>query len=247
MQGTDKAWELWGRLDPYYGVVTDDKFKRANLNGNREEFFASGEEYVRDLIAKMRNSFGTPPFRRALDFGCGVGRLTIPLANRFSEVVGVDVSESMIAEAQLNCSQFNVSNISFVKSDDKLSGLSGSFDFINSYVVLQHISRPRGMKFIERLLGMLSVGAVAMLHVSLERRLSPKGAAKYFAKHHLPGARLVFNILRGERLARPSMKMSEYSLVNVIELFGKCGIPDVIVTLENYGDVLSARIMGRRN
>jgi SAM-dependent methyltransferase len=40
------------------------------------------------------------PRRRALDFGCGAGRLTQPLADRFDHAVGVDIAPSMIARAK---------------------------------------------------------------------------------------------------------------------------------------------------
>jgi len=246
VQDTDRAWELWGQLDPYYGVLTDNKFSRENLSNTRQEFFASGEQYVSELLAKTQAVCGALSFNRALDFGCGVGRLVIPFSKRFGEVVGVDISESMIAEAKKNCVEFAASNISFVRSDDELSNVTGTFDFINSYVVLQHIPRSRGILIIEQLLKHLSVGGVAMLHVSLERRLSPGDTLRYFAKHYLPGARLAYNLLSGQKLARPSMAMSEYSLLGTIELFAQYGIHDVTVTLENYGQVVSARLMGRR-
>ena len=246
MQDTDRAWELWGQLDPYYGVLTDNKFRRENLTNTRQEFFASGDLYVSELLAKAQASCGQLSFHRALDFGCGVGRLVIPFSKRFGEVVGVDISESMMAEARRNCAEFNASNISFVRSDDDLSNVTGTFDFINSYVVLQHIPRARGSIIIEQLLKRLNIGGVAMLHISLERRLSPGDTLRYFAKHYLPGTRLIYNLLSGQKLARPSMAMSEYSLLGTIELFAQYGLHDVMVTLENYGRVMSARLMGRR-
>ena len=54
----------------------------------------------------------------ALDFGCGVGRLVIPLAKISTSAVGIDVSESMLAEARKNCELNSVHNIDLVKSDD---------------------------------------------------------------------------------------------------------------------------------
>jgi len=41
-----------------------------------------------------------PSGGRALDFGCGLGRLTQPLAERFDEAVGVDIAASMIEGAR---------------------------------------------------------------------------------------------------------------------------------------------------
>jgi len=36
---------------------------------------------------------------RALDFGCGAARLVIPLAKRFEEVVGIDISPSTMSSS----------------------------------------------------------------------------------------------------------------------------------------------------
>ncbi len=80
---------------------------------------------------------------RALDFGCGVGRLVIPLSKIAESVTGVDVSESMLNEAISNCDNQNVNNANFIKADDNLSMLSGKYDFIHSYIVFQHIPTKR--------------------------------------------------------------------------------------------------------
>ena len=246
MSGTDKAWELWGQLDPYYGVVTDDRFKRGHSDDMRRQFFDSGEQYVSDVLASAQRRFGATSHRRALDFGSGVGRLAIPFSKRFSTVVGVDISDAMIAEAKRNCDEFNVTNVSFVKSDDQLSRLDGTFDFINSYVVLQHIPVSRGMRLVDCLLARLEVGGIAMLHFSFERRLSRFVAFKYFMKHYVPGARFLYNLSRNQPANRPSMEMNEYSMVKVVEAFNRNGVSEVNVSLETFDDVVCARLMGQR-
>jgi 2-polyprenyl-3-methyl-5-hydroxy-6-metoxy-1,4-benzoquinol methylase len=80
---TDRDWEKFGKNDPYFGVISDDKFKMSNLaDENKEEFFKSGADYIDDVLSKIKLHID-PFFRpnKALDFGCGVGRLVIPLAN----------------------------------------------------------------------------------------------------------------------------------------------------------------------
>src|SRR5277367_1629330 len=99
---TDHEWEEWGRRDPYFGVLTHPRFRRANLTeAAKSEFFESGRlhvEYVMQVVRKHIDADFTP--KRALDFGCGVGRILIPLAQVTQEVVGVDVSPSMLHEAK---------------------------------------------------------------------------------------------------------------------------------------------------
>src|SRR5919199_4349534 len=102
MLSTDKAWEKFVREDPYFGVLADEKFTREQLEQNRDEFFASGEGAVMLMIERFERHFGPLRRERALDHGCGVGRLSLALARRFEQVVALDVSPSMLAEARPN-------------------------------------------------------------------------------------------------------------------------------------------------
>ena len=92
----DRDWETIGATDPYYGVLTDSRYRRGELDEEAlREFFRSGEQHV-DLIADIvRRVFGVQLCDgRALDVGCGVGRVVLALAPRFRSVTGVDVSRS---------------------------------------------------------------------------------------------------------------------------------------------------------
>src|ERR1700676_785645 len=120
---TDIAWEEWGHRDPYFGVITDPKFRRSEINEqNKREFFQSGESHVHGILATIRKHV-EPEFapRTVLDFGCGVGRVLIPFARITDEVVGLDVSPSMLLEARRNCDEHQLRNVSLLASDDSLS------------------------------------------------------------------------------------------------------------------------------
>jgi SAM-dependent methyltransferase len=70
------------------------------------EFFATGEQEIAGMIAGLEEQGLMPPAGRALDFGCGLGRLTRALSRRFDEVVGVDASPTMIkarSSSMLTC------------------------------------------------------------------------------------------------------------------------------------------------
>src|ERR1700688_2329023 len=91
---TDQAWEEWGRRDPYFGVVTDPRFRRSNITDDmKQEFFESGATHVRNLLETIRKHIA-PDFKpkNVLEFGCCVGRLLIPFSVTAERVVGVDVS-----------------------------------------------------------------------------------------------------------------------------------------------------------
>jgi SAM-dependent methyltransferase len=64
-----------------------------------------------------------------LDFGCGIGRVSAALASLAGEVVGVDLSERMIAEARARAS--GLPNVSFESTDGAaLPFPDGRFDLI---------------------------------------------------------------------------------------------------------------------
>jgi 2-polyprenyl-3-methyl-5-hydroxy-6-metoxy-1,4-benzoquinol methylase len=102
MSKIKENWEYYGKNDPYFAVATFEKFKKANLTEQaKNEFFQTGEEHIEKVWNEIQKHF-VENFRpkRGLDFGCGVGRLVVPLANRCEKVVGVDISNVMLQEAQ---------------------------------------------------------------------------------------------------------------------------------------------------
>ena len=71
----DKEWEKFGEKEPYYGVLTQDRFRKEKLDKEQlVDFFKSGQEHV-DYILHMIRTWIQPDFSptRVLDFGCGVG------------------------------------------------------------------------------------------------------------------------------------------------------------------------------
>src|ERR1700720_2495810 len=101
------TWGALGEDDPLWAILSRPDKRGGHWNA--EEFFAAGEAEIIGL-ERYCEHFGLPrERRRALDFGCGVGRLTRALATRYAEVVGVDISSSMIEQArQLHAHLANV-------------------------------------------------------------------------------------------------------------------------------------------
>jgi ubiquinone/menaquinone biosynthesis C-methylase UbiE len=89
---------------------------------------------------RRAEKLGLPQGReRALDFGCGLGRMTRALAAHFEEVVGVDISEEMIRGAR--DANGDVERAAFVvnRADDLSQFRDASFDLVYSVIVLQHV------------------------------------------------------------------------------------------------------------
>jgi 2-polyprenyl-3-methyl-5-hydroxy-6-metoxy-1,4-benzoquinol methylase len=258
---TDLEWETWGKNDPYFGVVTSEKYRSDRLDHNaKREFFKSGEDVVEQVLSNCRKRFGDDfAPKNMLDFGCGVGRLVIPFAGVVDRVVGVDVSDSMLEEAKKNCEINALQNVSFLRSDDNLSLLQESFDFIHSFVVFQHIPTDRGKRIFGKLLSRLNDGGVGAVHMtyaksyfdrsfgmppshSLARRLA--SAIKHRVKNRLNSHRRTNEIQKqhGSMSRDPQMQMNSYLLNEIFYLIQAAGIRDVYSEFTDHGGHLGVYI-----
>src|SRR5882724_6849972 len=124
---TDRVWKHLGKTDPYWAVATAPEYHRDRLTETAlDSFFASGERHVEFVLDTIRSHFDAKFIPRScLDFGCGVGRLTIPFTQKCHAVVGLDISEDMLEEARKNGARFDVANVEFRTSDDQLSQAPG--------------------------------------------------------------------------------------------------------------------------
>lgn len=243
---SDRAWKRWGEIDPYFSVVTRQEFRAGAIDTYRREFFEGGEAYVRDMLDIIANQFPTMQFGRALDFGCGVGRLALPLARHFSEVTGLDISPAMLKEARTNAGRAGLENVHFAMSDDILSEATGQFDLVHSYIVLQHIPVKWGMAYLDRMLSVLKPGGVASIHITLDRQQGVLRNTLYWAQKHLPFVHASANLLRGRSVREPMMQMNEYSFVDSLRLFERHCIKGPITLLDRQGSTLGVRMIGQK-
>jgi SAM-dependent methyltransferase len=82
------------------------------------------------------------PGARALEIGCGLGRLLRPLASRVENAWGVDVSDEMVARAKE--ALFDVANAEVLPTDGTLAHFGdATIDLVISFIVFQHIPAKR--------------------------------------------------------------------------------------------------------
>src|SRR5580704_1080050 len=97
-----KHWDQFGDLDPMWAILTlDDK---RNGQWDLADFFATGRNEIDRAINHLLNRGILNSCYQALDFGCGIGRLTQALCHHFDRVVGVDIAPSMLKLAN-ECNQ----------------------------------------------------------------------------------------------------------------------------------------------
>ena len=117
------------------------------VDNSREEwtdadFFAAGEQCIQEqILTDMGNicQGRDPANMRVIEIGCGAGRLTNALAQRFGEIHAVDVSGEMIAQAKQKLAPRR--NVHLYQNNGiDLSVLPAQkYDFAFTLVVFQHI------------------------------------------------------------------------------------------------------------
>jgi ubiquinone/menaquinone biosynthesis C-methylase UbiE len=141
------TWAELGSKDPLWAVVT-----RADKRGGKwgvEEFLQTGERDVARYHELLRRTAGGPSqFDQVLDFGCGVGRLSLAWSRRARHVTGVDISPGMIQKGrQLAGATSNV-ELRLNDASDLHCFEDGRFDLVFSHICLQHIPWPITAKYL---------------------------------------------------------------------------------------------------
>jgi SAM-dependent methyltransferase len=228
---TDRAtrdWNTLGETQPYFAVLTKERFLRERMSdADREAFFASGEAD----IAQIFELIDFAP-KSALDFGCGVGRLTRALTKRVDHVVGVDAAESMLRIARENVPKASFS--STIPNE--------RFDLIVSLIVFQHIPIRRGEALLDELLNHLD--GIAALHFTFRRPGSFFRRVARRIRARVPLVHRIAQRIRGER-KMPYMQMNEYNLDRVLDIIRRHGCSDRIIPT-NHARIEGAIVIAER-
>jgi SAM-dependent methyltransferase len=163
-------WSELGRLEPHWSVLTDDRFKAAALadKENFATFFRSGHHTVGSFeIMAKRAGIDLSKYQSAFELGCGVGRITAVLAEKFSSVCAADISAPhlKVASEQLRgrSTEGRVEWLQLKSPRDLLA--VKPFDVFFSIIVLQHNPPPLIKVLLESVLSKLRSGGVAYFQV----------------------------------------------------------------------------------
>jgi ubiquinone/menaquinone biosynthesis C-methylase UbiE len=245
---TDKAWEKWGKEDPYFGVLSDEKFRGDAITSDAiTDFFKSGEEHISYVMSVIQQHFPGYVPQKAIDFGCGTGRLVLPLAKICTHVTGIDVSDSMLDEARKNVEKNNFQNVAFIKSDDTLSLLQGEYNFIHSYIVFQHIPTERGEKIISNLLTHLSKDGVAVLHLTYGKRSKMFRRVLDTLRYNVPFFQNLINMIRGRKISEPPMQMNSYNLNRILDIFQRNAVGKIFIEFTAHSHYLGVILYCQKN
>lgn len=137
------------------------------------EFLASGEADVARLVDPVLGLLPQPAAAStALDIGCGLGRLTRALAQRFRQAEGIDISPEMVERAERLAPPLPA-NVHYQVCDGSgaIPLAAQSIDFAFSYIVLQHVPTLRIIEtYFTELARILTPGGLALIQLNTQRR-----------------------------------------------------------------------------
>ena len=235
VRDTDADWRELGQTEPYWGVISHPDFRSENLTPERiEQFYQSGPYHIGPIAEALTALSGRAPSGRALDFGCGVGRLAEAMLAYAQEVTGVDISPGMLELARARGSR-----VAYV---DQIP--EGPFDWINSFIVFQHIPPRRGLEILEELLGTLADGGVISVQLTVWRdknRAWPKDeeTVRGLFRRKVKGDRLL-------SLPVGHIHMYDYDLSQVVRLLNLAGIEEIRLVSTNHDGHHGFIILGRK-
>lgn len=230
LEDIQKNWDKFGQDDPLWAILTIPEMK--GQNWDEGAFFQRGVEEINALL-KQINALGVDlNYGRALDFGCGVGRLTQALAANFTKTHGVDIAPSMI-EAARHFNKFGEKCSYYVNSRNDLSLFPDAhFDFIYSVIVLQHMHPRYSTRYILEFLRVLKPNGILVFQLPSELKQPPHVPLK--KRSYLRPLRQIYQRLRLSRQPAPLPQSFEPQM----EMHG---IPkDEVVTLltQNYAEII---------
>lgn len=232
---TDADWAELGRSQPYWGVLSHPDFRSEAITPERiEAFYETGRQYIAEIVAKLEQHTGARPRGRALDFGCGVGRLAEAMTDYAEAVTGVDISPGMLELARARGG----------KATYVQAAPDGPFDWINTFIVLQHIPPERGMAIIEDLLSRLAPGGQISLQVTIWRD----------ARHEFQPRRGGFLGRRDTERTRRRLAetpvgqifMYDYDFSKVMRLVNRAGIEELGLVSTDHDGHHGVIILGRK-
>src|SRR2546423_919873 len=170
-----------------------------------DEYFVQGEQQVMEILASARRLGLDLKNGRALDFGCGIGRVTRALGKHFAEVHGLDIAPSMIALAKAH--NTDATRCQFHLHCDHQLGLFADdcFDLIVAINVFRYIPpvltreylrefmrviKPDGLVYFEtsEAAGLRKIFPRSLLHVYRKFRQSHNSGPRRQDRFHFPEA-----------------------------------------------------------
>jgi SAM-dependent methyltransferase len=162
-----EAWTHMGATRPHHSVLSGDNYLPKNIDQKAiASFMASGARealIINSILA--RHNFGLALSKTCVEYGCGLGRVTIPIANMFKKVYAYDISPTHLISAEASAEDSGACNIEFRPISTETTKPLEECDFFYSRIVFQHNPPPIIRELIATSLRCLRPGGVAIFQV----------------------------------------------------------------------------------
>lgn len=136
IQDSKKKWNVLAEENGKYYIVSKE-----GKSITDEKFRTLGQQNYTELVASdpvVKEALGDFSDKKALEIGCGIGRVTEFFATDFAQITGLDISDKMVENARERLS--HIPNINFIATDGMHYPIPDqSIDFVFSYIVFQHM------------------------------------------------------------------------------------------------------------
>jgi SAM-dependent methyltransferase len=172
LTGVQQAWNELAARDAMWAVLTGAHGTARAWDS--AAFFRTGVAEIEAVLDRVRRAGVVPRFHRALDFGCGIGRLTQALGQHFERVDGVDISSAMIARARA-LNQLGERCHYHQNESERLAGFADNeFDFVYSMITLQHMEPRYSRGYIKEFFRVARPGALVVFQLPGEKVAIPR-------------------------------------------------------------------------
>jgi 2-polyprenyl-3-methyl-5-hydroxy-6-metoxy-1,4-benzoquinol methylase len=157
-----KGWDHAASQNATFNILTNPDFKESGWP--LEEFFAHGRTEIDTVIARLDElDLRDERRERAMDFGCGVGRLTQALAKHYRCVDGVDCSTEMVRQARQLSESKRVAY--WLNTEPDLAGFDSEYDLVYSVITLQHMPPDLQQAYSSEFVRVLRPGGLAVFQL----------------------------------------------------------------------------------
>jgi SAM-dependent methyltransferase len=201
------TWHVLGQERPHWSVLSTERFLPENIQASEETFYASGAGDADSLAVTIRRVGRSPDeFSSVFEYGCGLGRVTLHLAERFEQILACDISAPHLAMTLAKAQSQGIANIDFCEARPPDYGMFRTFDLWFSRIVLQHNTPPIASMILQRAMHMLNPGGLAVFQIPTYKPDYRFRVAEYLAglqrsrdfEMHLVPQRTIFTIAARE-------------------------------------------------
>lgn len=166
-----RQWESFGSENPLWAVHTGE----GTVVWDERAFFRTGEERIAKALQLVESAGLEVKPDRALDFGCGVGRLSLALASRFDRVDGVDISEPMLDHAEAYVAALDPAPSGEIRfhlntADDLALFPDRTFTYAQTFVTLQHMNPRYSRRYMAELCRVTATGGILVFQMTAQRK-----------------------------------------------------------------------------